>query len=128
MLQLDQQSYRFPASHVRSATDEGHRFVRIKPPEARFELVYDSRIAGSSDPDGWPLVFSLNGEGTPNVERHAFGELKVVCRRAVNPRNGCGIEIHHRGSVWNALFPRKHMLQARRIERQAHLLLENYAA
>jgi hypothetical protein len=93
-----------------------------------FELVYDSRIAGKTDRQDWPQVFSLNDEGKPNVDRHVVGDLKTVCRRAVNPRSGCGIEVRHRGIVWNAVFPRKYKLEAKTIEREALDLLDSYAA
>jgi hypothetical protein len=123
-------SYSFPASHVRSVTneDEDHRFVRVRPPERNFDLIYDSRIAGKSDLEDWPQVFSLNDEGKPNVDRHVVGDLKLVCRRAVNPRSGCGIEVRHRGIVWNAVFPRKYKMEAKTIEREALVLLGSYAA
>lgn len=127
LLVVEDSSYRFPASDVRSAVGEDHQFVRVRPADLRFDLIYDSRIAGKTDRDDWPQVFSLNDEGKPNVDRHIVGDLKVVCRRAVNPRSGCGIEVRHRGISWNARFPRKDKLHAQRIERQAIQLLEHYA-
>jgi hypothetical protein len=127
-LDFAEASYLFPGAHVRSAIDEDHRFVRIKHPERSFELIYDSRIAGKTDVENWPQIFSLNDEGKPNVDRHAVGELKMVCRRAVHPRGGCGIEVRHRGTVWNAVFPRKDKMEAQTIKREALALLDSYAA
>jgi hypothetical protein len=127
ILDSGETSYLFPGSHIRSTSGDDYSFVRVKPPGLRFELVHDSRIAGRRDEEDWPLVFSLNQKGKPNVDRHMVGEMKVVCRRAVNPRSGCGIEVVHRGTVWNALFPRKDKVQARKIEREALALLDSYS-
>lgn len=126
IVKLGEATYRLPDSHIRSITREPHQFVRLKAPEHSFELVYDSRIDGRAGPQGWPVIFSLNDDRAPNVERLVHGDLKIVCRRAVNPRGGCGIEVRHGGTDWDVLFPRDRMPQAHSIEREALAALDLY--
>lgn len=118
--------YDVPDSHIRSLNEEPHQFVRIKGPERSFDLVYDSRTQGLDDPIRWPVLFSLNDAGAPNIERHASGRLKVVCRRAVNPRGGCGFRLSHRGADWAVLFPTAQLGQAHAISDQAEVALREY--
>lgn len=107
-LRIGDAVYRIPQKHILSLTEQPHQFVRIKDPERNFELVYDSRTEDKEDALGWPVLFSLNDAGAPKIERHSSGDLKVVCRRAVNPRGGCGVRISHEGADWTVLFPRAH--------------------
>jgi hypothetical protein len=59
-LKIGDAVYRVPERHILSLTEAPHQFVRIKDPERRFELVYDSRTQGRDDALGWPVLFSLN--------------------------------------------------------------------
>lgn len=125
-LKVGDRVYRVPDSHIRSLTEEPHQFVRIKSPERSFELVYDSRTQDRDDPIGWPVLFSLNDAGAPNIKRHASRGLKVVCRQAVNPRGGCGFRISHRGADWAVLFPTAQLGQAHSISDRAEAALREY--
>lgn len=125
-LKIGDAVYRVPAKHILSLTEEPHQFVRIKDPQRSFELVYDSRTQGKEDPRGWPVLFSLNDGQAPQIERHSSRDLKVVCRRAVNPRGGCGVRISHEGADWTVLFPRAHFERAQAVRDQALEDLEAY--
>ncbi|MGI8704595.1 MAG: hypothetical protein ACR2JJ_02145 [Sphingomicrobium sp.] len=118
-LKIGEAVYWIPHKHILSLTGEPHQFVRVKDPERRFELVYDSRTQGKDDARGWPVLFSLNDGRAPQIERHSNKDLEVVCRRAVNPRGGCGVRISHQGADWAVLFPRAHFGAAQAIRDQA---------
>ncbi len=120
--------YRVPASQIRSLTEGPHQFVRIKPPDRNFELIYDSRTAVKADRFGWPVIFSLNDERAPNIHRHVRGDLNVVCRQAVHPNGGCGVKVAHRGAQWSVLFPDAHLEEARVIRQRALAALTGYEA
>lgn len=126
-VEVDGTSYRIPHKHVRSVTQEPVTFVRISPPEQTFDLVHDSRTAGRQDPQGWPIIFSLNDEAAPTIERHERGELKVVCRKAVHPVGGCGFSVTDAGARWDVLIPSDHLDQAAAIRERAKSALEAYA-
>jgi hypothetical protein len=121
-------SYQVPDAHIRSSTEEPHQFVRIKPPERSFELIYDSRTAGQTDRFGFPVIFSLNDEKAPNIDRHVRGDFMVVCRQAVNPRGGCGLKVSHGGAEWAVLFPNAQSDAANAIREQALATLAAYEA
>lgn len=125
-LGLGEANYRVPDAHIRSVTREPHQFVRIKPPERSFELIYDSRTAGQADRFGFPVIFSLNDKSAPSIDRHLRGDLMVVCRQAVNPRGGCGLRVTHRGAEWAVLFPNAHSEAADVIRAQALATLGAY--
>lgn len=127
-ISLGDATYRVPDAHILSVSREPHQFVRIKPPERTFELVYDSRTAGQTDGFGWPVIFSLNDESAPNIDRHEGGDLMIVCREAVNPRGGCGLKVTHHGAEWTVLFPRGQFGTARAIRQRALAVLESYQA
>ena len=126
-ISLGDATYRVPDAHILSVSREPHQFVRIKPPERTFELVYDSRTAAQTDRFGWPVIFSLNDERAPNIDRHG-GDLMVVCREAVNPRGGCGLKVTHRGAEWTVLFPRAQFAAAHVIRQRALAVLADYEA
>lgn len=124
-LRVGDGTYRVPDAHILSVSREPHQFVRIKPPERTFELVYDRRTAARTDRFGWPVIFSLNDERAPNIDRHEGG---VVCREAVNPRGGCGLKVTHGGAEWTVLFPRAHFAAAQDIRQRALAVLAAYEA
>lgn len=126
ILTLGGAKYAVPAAHITSLSRKPHQFVRIKPPEASFELVYDSRTAGRSDRRGWPVIFSLNDQRAPNVQRYSSEDLMVVCRKAVNPEGGCGLRVSHRGAEWAVLFPNDQLNAARIIRQRALAALAAY--
>ena len=126
MITLGEARYAVPEAHVTSLSRKPHQFVRIKPPEASFELVYDSRTAGRSDRRGWPVIFSLNDERAPNVTRYSSDDLMVVCRKAVNPEGGCGLRVSHRGAEWTVLVPGDHLNAAGLIRQRALAALAAY--
>lgn len=125
-ISLGDGTYLVPSAQILSVSREPHQFVRIKPPEHSFELVHDSRSAARTDQFGWPVIFSLNDETAPSINRHARDGLMVVCREAVNPRGGCGLKVSHRGAEWAVLFPRAQFGAAEAIREQALALLDAY--
>lgn len=125
-ISLGEARYSVPDSHIISASREPHQFVRIKPPDREFELLYDSRTASQSDQFGWPVIFSLNDGRAPNIKRHALGDLVVVCREAVNPKSGCGIRVGHAGAEWTVLFAVGRLNEARVIRQRALAALNAY--
>lgn len=126
ILTLGGVKYAVPKAHITSLSREPHQFVRIKPPETSFELIYDSRTARRSDRRGWPVIFSLNDERAPNVYRYSSKDMMVVCRRAVNPEGGCGLRVSHRGAEWAVLFPSDHLNAAGVIRQRALAALAAY--
>ena len=118
--------YAVPEAHITSKSSKPHQFVRIKPPETSFELIYDSRTTGRSDQRGWPMIFSLNDERAPDVDRYSNEHLQVVCRKAVNPQGGCGLRVSHRGAEWGVLFPGDHLNSAGVIRQRALDTLARY--
>ncbi len=126
MITLGEARYAVPQAHITSRSRKPHQFVRIKRPESRFELIYDSRTAGRSDHRGWPMIFSLNDERAPNVYRYSNADLMVVCRQAVNPVGGCGLKVTHRGAEWTVLFPSDHLGAAAIIRGRAVEALASY--
>lgn len=118
--------YQVPDAHIRSVASEPHRFMRIQPPESSFELIYDSRTSSRVDRFGWPTIFSLNDGPAPNISRYTRGDLKIVCRQAVNPLDGCGMRVQHRELEWTVLFPFDHSGQAHLIRDRALQALKAY--
>lgn len=127
-VEIEGTTYRIPHKHVRSFAREPSAFLRINPPEQSFDLVHDSRTAGREDRHGWPIIFSLNDEAAADIERHGRGNLKIVCRRGVNPLGGCGFSISHRGARWDVLIPSDHLDQSTAIRERAKSALEAYEA
>lgn len=125
-LQIGDARYQFPDSHIRALNTEPHDFVRIRPPDASFDLVYDSRTAGRTDAAGWPVIFSINEGAAPDVDRYKGGDLQVVCRRAVNPQGGCGFVLVDSGVAWSVLLPIGQLGSVRRVEQAARTTLERY--
>lgn len=118
--------YAVPAAHIRSIERESPAFIRIAHPDVPFELIYDGRTAGARDERGIPQVFSINDSPAPNIEYHRVGRRVVVCRRAVAPRNGCGIKVRHGRAEWSVRFPFGHVEEADRIADRAISLLNHY--
>lgn len=120
--------YQVPEAHILSMSREPHQFLRIKPPEGAFELVYDSRTASQSDQFAWPVIFSLNEDRAPDIQRHVIGDLTVVCRQAVHPKGGCGMKLRHDGVDWAVLFPLARQNEASVIRERALKTLNAYRA
>ena len=78
--------YAIPSAHVSTVTRSPHVFVRVKHPERPYDLVFDSRTQGATDPNGAPVIFSINDGQSPGVHYHRSAAGTVICRRAVNPR------------------------------------------
>ena len=125
-VQIGDARYKFPTSHIRAINTKPHHFVRIRAPDTSFDLVYDSRSARRSDGHGWPMIFSINDGTAPDVDRYNSGNLRVVCRRAVNPQGGCGFVLVHSGVAWSVLLPISQLNSVRQIEQAAHRALEGY--
>lgn len=104
-VQIGEKQYIVPSTHVSSVLREPHQFIRVRPPEREFDLVYDSRLAGRSNQHAFPVIFSVNDEQAPDVEHHTIEGLTVVCRRAVHPQGGCGMKLQHHSVEWAVLFP-----------------------
>lgn len=104
-IKIGERSFAFPAENRSSLSLEPHVFVRTKPADAKFELVYDSRIAGQSDRIGVPLIFSVNDGAQTAVRYSRRGRSIIVCRRASSPAGVCGTWISYGGAIWSILFP-----------------------
>ena len=115
-----------PSAHVHSMNREPHGFVRIKHPEARFELVYDSRLEGAWDEQGIYRIFSVNDGGAPAVEYHQKAGTLVVCRRAPSPRGGCGTKLRYGDGDWTVLFPYALLEEADEMLPRAFAVLNEY--
>lgn len=119
-------TYAIPSRHISTVTREPHVFVRIKHPERPYDLVYDSRTQGATDAAGAPVIFSINDGQSPGIERYRSGVGIITCRRAVNPRGGCGVKLTHGSNEWSLLFPEKRLQDAERFTRDAASLLNQY--
>lgn len=124
--QVGSQQLAVPSSHVRSITREPHGFVRIKHPDAQFELVYDSRLTGAWDEKGIAQIFSVNEDAAPGVEYHQIAETLVVCRKAPAPNGGCGTKLKFGDADWTVLFPEASLKDAPLIARKASEVLNSY--
>lgn len=127
-LNVEGRAYAVPSGHISSLTREPHVFLRVKPPETRFSLVYDSRAVGAQSGPGVPRIFSVNDEGQTGVEYHQRGESLVVCRKAVHPNGGCGTMVDHDGAQWAVLFPLERLPEAEKLAREAVAMLDEYSA
>jgi hypothetical protein len=125
-IEIGETRYSVAAGHISSLSREPHQFIRIKPPESQFDLVYDSRTTGRRDRFGWPLIFSLNDERGPDIYRHRRDDLSIVCREAVHPRGGCGFKLSHAGAEWTVLFPNDQLEAASVIRQRAIRALDGY--
>ncbi len=126
VMSVSDQRYSFPSHHISSLTRKPHTFVRLKPPEKQFSLVYDSRAVGAQSGPGVPRIFSVNDEGQTGVEYHNSGRLLVVCRKAVHPKGGCGTVIDHGKAQWAVLFPIDRIREAEAIVGEARAQLNAY--
>lgn len=118
--------YAIPSRHVSTATREPHTFVRIKHPERPYDLIYDSRSQGVTDARGAPVIFSINDGRSPGIEYYRSRLGTITCRRAVNPRGGCGTKLQHGGNEWSIVFPERRRGEAEAFIRDAVSLLQRY--
>lgn len=125
-LVIDGAVYAVPESHVQSRADAPFRFVRIKPPDRPFELVFDSRSLKRTDRNGWPVIFSLNDGTAPNIDYAESEGLRIVCTRAPAPGGGCGFKLSDHRTEWTVLFPQIHLPAAGRIQEDAASQLQAY--
>ncbi|HVL29976.1 MAG TPA: hypothetical protein VM326_04575 [Sphingomicrobium sp.] len=125
-LVIDGAVYAVPESHVQSRADAPFRFVRIKPPDRPFELVFDSRSLKRTDRNGWPVIFSLNDGTAPNIDYAESGDIKIVCVRASAPGGGCGFKLSDQGTEWTVFFPQMLLSSAGKIQEEAVLQLQTY--
>jgi hypothetical protein len=125
--ELEGSTYSIPSHHLSSSNREAYTFLRIKPPEKPYELVYDSRAPGAAQGPGVPRLFSVNDEEQSGVEYRQVGKTTIVCRKAVNPKGGCGLRMRHLGVDWALLLPMARVEEAASLERDAAALLDGYA-
>lgn len=118
--------YKIPPSHIRSQSDHPHRFIRIKHPETPFELVYDSRSEHERDERGHPRIFGVNDEKAPDIDYYRTSKRVVVCRRAANPKGGCGTKVNYGGANWSIIYPDSRIGETERLASQAASLLKQY--
>lgn len=119
------EAYRFPAEHVTSIATEPHQFVRLSPPQMKFDLVYDSRL------DRLPprrAIYSISDGPYPTVRSYGGSAGLVLCRRASHPNGGCGLSVEIGGGRWSVLFPETRLAEAAAIRDQAVRMLEVYRA
>lgn len=127
-LTAGERTYGIPSDHISTLTREPHTFVRIKHPERPYDLVFDSRTQGATDARGAPVIFSINDGKSPGIQYFRSGVGIVTCRRAVNPRGGCGIKLSHGRNEWSLIFPEKRVGEAESFVRDAAALLDRYQA
>ncbi len=125
-IQVGDRSYLIPSSHIVSQTLDPHIFVRIKHPDASFEIIYDSRSEHQRDRRGRPLIFGLNDEDITHVDYFRTSERVVVCRRDVHPKNGCGTKVNYGGANWSILYPQSRVGETEKLVSQAASLLKQY--
>ncbi len=121
-------NYEVPRSHVSSRADKPHQFARVSARGRNFDLIYDSRTIGRHDAFGWPIIFSLNEAREPSLYRLQQADIRIVCRRAVNPLGGCGFKVAHRGVEWSVLFPEGELRRVPAIRERALAALSGYWA
>lgn len=119
-------TYKIPSRHVSTVTREPHTFVRIKHPKRPYDLIYDSRSQGVTDARGAPVIFSINDGQSPGIEYHRSPLGTITCRRAANPRGGCGTKLRHGENEWSIVFPEGRRGEAEAFIRDAVFLLRQY--
>lgn len=100
----DQTIYRFSTEHIRSSAHEPHLFIRVSPPDERFDLILDSRLEGRTDSRGLPVLFSINDGPQSELMYHRTQAGTIVCRRAIASID-CGLPISIGDERWALLFP-----------------------
>ena len=123
---VGERTYLVPPDQIVSRTEDPHTFIRIKHPEAPFELIYDSRSEHKRDEQGRPLIFGLNDENVPDIHYYRTTDRVVVCRRAVHPNGGCGTKVNYGGANWSILYPDSLLGETETLVRQAATLLKEY--
>lgn len=119
-------TYAIPSRHISTVTREPHTFVRVKHPDRPYDLIYDSRSQGVTDRRGAPVIFSINDGQSPGIDYYRSGVGVVTCRRAVNPRGGCGLKLRHGENEWSLIFPESRLGEAEQFARDASSLLQRY--
>lgn len=119
-------TYLIPSQHISTVTREPHIFVRIKHPERQYDLIYDSRSQGRTDPQGAPVVFSINDGQSPGLVYFRSRAGMIVCRRAANPRGGCGLKLTHGKNEWSLVFPENLLNESAQFVRDASAQLQRY--
>jgi hypothetical protein len=120
------ETYVIPSGQVTKVTREPHTFIRVTDEDIPFELVFDSRLQGKSDPNGAPVVFSINDGNFPGVQYHQTGVGMMVCRRAANARGACGYQLLNGENEWSLIIPRGRLGEADQMAKDASSLLESY--
>jgi hypothetical protein len=104
--------YEFPANHIQSYFTRPHLFLRAGDPDAPYELVYDSRLAGRRHASGEPMMFAVLSDARPQIRIHEVAGDRVVCRTAPHPYSGCGMVLDDNGVQWTVLFAEKRLGEA----------------
>ena len=123
---VGERTYLVPPGHIVSQTMDPHTFIRIKHPDAPFELIYDSRSEHKRDEQGRPLIFGLNDENVPDIHYYRTIDRVVVCRRAVHPNGGCGTKVNYGGANWSIVYPDGRLEETETLVRHASTLLKEY--
>ena len=125
-MKIGDRTYLVPPGHLASRTVDPHTFIRIAPPDAPFDIVYDSRSEHERDKRGRPRIFGLNDEKAPDIVYYRTSNRLVVCRRAVHPKSGCGTKVKYGGANWSILYPEGRIGETEKLVQQAVSLLRGY--
>ena len=104
--------YEFPVGHIRSYRARPDVFLRVGDPDASYELVYDSRLAGRRHASGEPMVFAVMNDARPRIRILDVAGDRVVCRTAPHPYSGCGMVLDDDGVHWSVLFSESRLVEA----------------
>lgn len=122
-------TYTFPAEHVFSFTNagEGHPFARIRPPEAEFDLIYDSLLKHKRNWEGPTTtpVAGINDHPADSFEKYESDGVVIVCRVG-QPHYNCGLSITDETVQWSVVFDRQKVSQGKSVRDAAVQLLRKY--
>jgi len=122
-------NYTFPASHIHGFTspNDGHPYVRLRPPGQPFDLIYSefSKYRTNQQGKDMPLVTGINDRSKSNFTTTSFPGGPTVCR-SDQPYYSCGFHLDDDGVPWSVIFNKDQVRNSEAIRAAAESILRSY--